>query len=262
MIRLPVLIGCAAALACTGAWAQNGALTTNEAGRRAAEAAAAAASAAAVAADQKHPRLGGFWEPEKAVDVLVTTDGKPPLLTPAGRQLLAQRTAALKARKADDPPAACLPPGTPRDMLSPGPFLIVQTPAKVTVFHQYRHLIRHVYLDGPLKLEDPDPWWQGHFSGYWDGDVLVIETGGFNGQQWLDRTGLPQSLDMKVVERFRLTNPDTLEDIITIQDGKYYARPWSARLTFKRLPEDLHLVEEECAEKLLEFPLKAYAPGG
>jgi len=259
---IPFSAGCIAALACAGAWAQNGALSTNEAARRANEAAAAARTAAAVAADRQHPRLGGFWEPDKAVDVLVATDGKAPPLTPAGKALYNERTAALKSNKANDPPAACLPPGTPRDMLSPGPFLIAQTPAKVTIFHQYRHLIRHVYLDGPLKLDDPDPWWQGHFSGYWDGDVLVIETGGFNGQQWLDRTGLPQSPDMKVVERFKLSGQDTLEDLITIQDGKYYAESWSVRLTFKRLPENLHLVEEECAEKLLEFPLKVYAPGG
>jgi len=259
---LPLFAGCLAAVSLSAASAQNGALTTNEASLRANEAAVAAAAAAAVAADKQHPRLGGFWQPEKTIETLLTMDGKTPPLTTAGQQLYRQRAADRRANKADDPPASCLPPGTPRDMLSPGPFLIAQTPAKVTIFHEYRHLIRHVYLDGPLKLSEPDPWWQGHFSGYWDGDALVIETGGFNGRQWLDGAGLPQSPDMKVLERFKLTGPDSLEDLITIDDGKFYTKPWTARVTFRRLPEDLHLVEEECAEKLLEFPLKAYAPGG
>jgi hypothetical protein len=263
MIRLsPLSIGCMAAMSFTAAWAQNGALTTNEVALRANEATAAAAAAPLIAADRQRPRLGGFWEPEKAVDTLVTADGKAPPMTAAGRQLFRERSAALRVSRADDPMEACLPPGTPRDMLSPGPLLITQTPAKVTIFHEFRHLIRHVHLDGPLKLEEPDPWWQGHFSGYWDGDVLIVETGGFNGQQWLDKTGLPQSPDMKVVERFKLIAPNTLEDVITVEDAKYYSKPWTTRLTFRRLPEDLHLIQEECAEKLLEFPLRAYAPGG
>jgi hypothetical protein len=171
--------------------------------------------------------------------------------------------AEIRAGKSDDPMNVCLPPGTPRDMLSPGPFMIAQTPAKITMLHQHRHLIRHVYLDGPLKLVDADPWWEGHFSGYWNADVLVIESAGFNGSQWLDATGLPQSPNMKVVERFRLVGPDTLEDLITIEDPEFYSKPWTTRLTFKRLPgEGRHLVQEECSEKLLEFPLKPYAPAG
>jgi hypothetical protein len=264
MIRfLPISIGCMAAFSFTAAWAQNGALLTNEVGLRANEAAAAAAAAPAIAADRQHPRLAGFWEPETPAATLQIIGAKAPPMTAEGQRIYRQRTAAIRANKADDPANVCLPPGTPRDMLSPGPFLIAQTPAKITVFHQYRHLIRHVYLDGPLKLDEPDPWWQGHVSGYWDGDVLVMETAAFNGQQWLDSTGLPQSPDMKVVERFRLTSPNTLEDLITIEDGKYYTKPWTARVTFRRLPvDDLHLVQEECGEKLLEYPLKAYAPGG
>ena len=52
----------------------------------------------------------------------------------------------------------------------------------MTFFHQYKHLIRHVFLDGPPKLDEPDPNWEGHSSGWWEGDVLRIETIGFNGE--------------------------------------------------------------------------------
>jgi len=259
--RLPIPIGCLAALSVSAAWAQNGAFQTDEAGARAREAAEAAKTAALVTADKQHPRVGGVWELDKPVQALMTTDGKLPPMTAAGKQLFNQRTAALRAKTSVDPLDVCLPAGTPRDMLSPEPFLIVQTPAKVTMFHQYHHLMRHVFLKGPLKLDDPDPWWQGHWSGYWDGDVLVIETGYFNGQEWLDGAGLPQSADARVTERFRLTSPDTLEDEITITDAKYYAKPWTARVSFRRLPESTLLLQEECGEKLLEFPLKPYAPG-
>ena len=247
---------------CLGAsHAQNAALTTKEETLRANEAAAAALAAPRIAAELTRPRLAGFWEIHKPVDALLTTDGKTPAMTAAGRKLYQQRIALRRANKSDDPTELCTPPGTPRDMLSPGPFLIIQTPAKITMLHQHRHLIRHVYLDGPLKLSEPDPWWEGHFSGYWEGNVLVMESGGFNGKQWLDSTGLPQSPDMKVVERFRLIGPDTLEDVITIEDAVFYSKPWTARLTFRRSPESVrHLFQEECGEGLLEFPLKSYAP--
>jgi hypothetical protein len=262
MIRpISLSIGCLAALSVSTAWAQNGALQTDEAAARAREAAAAAKTASLVAADKQHPRIGGVWELEKPVPAMLTTDGKIPPMTAAGRQLYSERAVAIRAKKSVDPMDVCLPAGTPRDMLSPGPFLIVQTPAKVTMFHEHRHLMRHVFLQGPLKLDDPDPWWQGHWSGYWDGDVLVIETGYFNGKEWLDSTGLPQSPDMRVMERYKLTGPDTLEDAITISDGKYYTKPWTTKVTLKRLPEDTLLIQEECGEKLLEFPLRAYAPG-
>jgi len=262
MIRaIRVSVGCLAVLWAVATQSQNGALTTKEGMLREKEAAAAALAAPGIAADKLHPRIGGFWEPEKSVDALVTVDGKTPPMTAAGKRLQRQRVAQIRAKKSEDPMAACLPPGTPRDMLSPGPFMIVQTPAKITMLHQHRHLIRHVYLDGPLKLVDADPWWEGHFSGYWNAEGLVIESAGFNGNQWLDGTGLPQSPNMKVVERFRLVSPDTLEDLITIEDAEFYSKPWTARLTFRRLPgEGRHLVQEECMEKLLEFPLKVYAP--
>jgi hypothetical protein len=257
----PIAIACSLLLWHCAAQSQNAALSTNEATLRAKEAAAAELAAPKVAAERTRPRVGGFWAPEQNVNALLTLDGKAPALTPAGRKLYQQRAAQRRANKSEDPTQLCTPPGTPRDMLSPGPFLIIQTPAKITMLHQHRHLIRHVYLDGPLKLEDPDPWWEGHFSGFWDGNVLVIESAGFNGRQWLDSTGLPQSPDMKVTERFTLLSPDTLEDRITIEDAQFYAKPWTARLTFKRLPgEDRHLVQEECGESLLEFPLKSYAP--
>jgi hypothetical protein len=88
----------------------------------------------------------------------------------------------------------------------------------------------------------------------------VIETGGFNGEEWLDQAGLPQSPDMKVTEHLKLRSPDVLEDTLTIDDAKYYSAPWSTQLVFKRLPDNLAIVEEECSEKLLEFPLKNYEP--
>lgn len=212
-------------------------------------------------AERARPRIAGYWRIDHKIAALTTADGKAPPLNAAGKALYRQRAADRKAGRNDDPMNVCLPPGTPRSLVVDEPFAIAQTPAKVTFFHQIHHVIRHVYLDGPLKLgEDRDVLWEGHSSGRWEGDTLVIESGDFNGKQWLDDSGLPQSPDMRVTERIKRIAPDTLEDLVTYDDAKYYASPWTARLLFKAQPTSTILVEEDCAEKLLEVPLKEYAP--
>jgi hypothetical protein len=213
-------------------------------------------------AERARPRVGGYWKIDHKIAALTTAEGKAPPLNAAGKALYRQRAADVKAGRKPDPMEACLPPGTPRSLLVDEPFYLAQTAVKVTFFHQVYHVIRHVWLDGPLKLsDDRDVLWEGHSSGRWEGDTLIIESGDFNGKQWLDDSGLPQSPDMRVTERIRRTGADTLEDLITYDDAKYYSAPWTARLTFKAQPKDTILVEEDCAEKLLEYPLKPYAPG-
>ena len=226
--------------------------------RRAAEAAKAKPL---LDAERARPRIGGIWKIDHHIAALTTADGKAPPLNAAGKALYRQRAADVKAGKTPDPMEACLPPGTPRALVVDKPFMIAQTAAKITFFHQVYHVIRHVYLDGPLKLgDDRDVLWEGHSSGRWEGDTLIIESGDFNGKQWLDDSGLPQSPDMRVTERIRRAGADTLEDMITYDDAKEYSAPWTARLTFRAQAPTTILVEEDCAEKLLDYPLKPYAP--
>ena len=259
----PWAIAAAATLALLSAragFAQNGAFNTNEPGLRARDQAVLDQARATIEADSKRPRIAGIWRVTAPATTIKTADGKLPPMTAAAQKLYRERAADRRAGKTHDPLEQCLPPGTPRSLWSGEPVLITQAPAKVTLFHQYRHLIRHVFLGGPPTLAEPDPIWEGHSSGWWDGDTLRIQTIGFNGEQWLDAAGLPQSPDMKVDESLRLLDANTLEDTVTVTDARYYKEPWSTRVTFKRLPDDTFMPEEECSEKLLEFPLKPYAP--
>ncbi len=234
--------------------------STREAAARARYEAGATQAKVLIDAERQRPRLAGVWRITDPAASLRTLQGSLPPLNAAGLALQRQRAAGLKAHRSADPLDSCLPPGTPRILWRDAPFLITQAPSKVTVFHQAQHLVRHIWLDGPLKLTDPDPTWEGVSSGAWLGDTLVVETGAFNGRQWLDATGLPQSEDMKVTERLRLVDANTLEVAVTVEDARYYKVPWSTRVSFRRLPDDTELPEEECSERLLEFPLKAYAP--
>ena len=239
-------------LAAAAAQAQAPSSQPRETAARAAQQAAADKARPALEAERTRPRLSGIWRLASPVPALLTTEGKPPLLTPAAQQLQRQHV---------DPADRCLPPGTPRLMFTDAPFLLTQAPVKVTLFSQYRHVVRHVFLDGPLKLaDDADPTWEGYSSGRWEGDTLVIETAGFNGRQWIHASGLPQSPAMRVTERLRLVDADTLEDLLRIQDPTYYRSAFTTRVLFKRQPPGTELPEQECSEKLLEYPLREYAP--
>ena len=112
---------------------------------------------------------------------------------------------------------------------------------------------RVIYTDGRDFPEFPLPSWYGYAVGHYDGDTLVVETRNFRGwksesrQRWVDRMGHPFSDELRVVERFRRVDHNTLEDEITIVDPVAYERPWSSTMTFS-LREGVELEEFICSE--------------
>ena len=82
------------------------------------------------------------------------------------------------------------------------------------------------------------PYYSGHSVGHWEGDTLVIETAGYNDQTFLDATGAPHSDQMTTVERIRaISGGRRLEDVVTVSDPEYLAKPFSARFVYDSHPE-------------------------
>jgi hypothetical protein len=79
--------------------------------------------------------------------------------------------------------------------------------------------------------------------GRYEGDTLVVESGGFNGKAWLDQAGHPATEALHVTERFRRKDFGHLQIQITIDDAKAYTKPWTVT------EEPTLLVDSE----LLEF---------
>jgi hypothetical protein len=183
--------------------------------------------------------LMGVWMIEGDRSTLTTVDGKLPPMKPAAK---AKYDAAVKIRKAGGVPpgdtvAKCMPHGLPRLLLAAFPIEVLQEPQQVTFIHEAQHMPRLVYLDAKLPpIADMDPNWMGFSAGRWEGDTLVVESGGFYDRTTLDKAGLPHSTEMKLTERIRKTGPDSLEDMITVEDAQTYTKPWTAKVTFKRLP--------------------------
>jgi hypothetical protein len=191
----------------------------------------------------------GVWLIQGDHSVIKTVDGRLPPLTGAAATRYAAAVRARKAGKPDfDTIQTCKPHGFPRILFAAYPIEVLQEPTQVTFIHEIHHMPRMVYLDLTLpNLADMDPNWMGLSVGRWDGDTLAVDTQGFNDLTTLDAAGLPHSTEMRVAERIRKLDADTLEDVITITDPQTYTRPWSTRVTYRRQP-GLRLKEYVCTD--------------
>jgi hypothetical protein len=146
----------------------------------------------------------------------------------------AMRAAAAGAPQPEDSQTAnCLPPGMPGIMGQPYPMEFLLTPGKVTIVIEAYTQVRHIYTDGRALPEEPDPKFFGTSIGRWEGDTLVAETVGFNDFVQHAR-GVPHGDKMKIVERFRLTDPDTMSIETTISDPDALTAPYTTTASLRR----------------------------
>jgi len=198
------------------------------------------------------PDLSGTWESEPGYFGNLARDLKPGELVmhPWAAAVVAERLGNLHK---DDLMVQCMPPGVPRinmggNRAMPHPFKIVQTPALVVLLYETstNQTFRQVFLDGRPLPKDPQPTWLGYSVGRWEGDVLVVDTFGFNGKAWVDTgSGHPQTEAAHVTERFTRRDFGHLEIDITIDDPEAYLKPWRVKVPINLLP-DSDLIETFC----------------
>lgn len=146
----------------------------------------------------------------------------------------AAKVKALKAHAAQDTSAAnCLPPGMPSIMGQPYPYEFLLTPGQVTIVGEAYMIVRHIYTDGRPLPKDPDPTFFGTSVGHWEDNTLVAESVGFSPQTEI-APGVPHSDKMKIIERFRLTDPDTMSVETTVIDPIALTRPYTTTRIMKR----------------------------
>ena len=66
----------------------------------------------------------------------------------------------------------------------------------------------------------------GNSRGHWEGDTLVVEVTGLNGETWLDSAGNFYAPNTRMVERWTMVEANTIDYEITIEDPTLYTRPW------------------------------------
>jgi hypothetical protein len=146
------------------------------------------------------------------------------------------------------PPAGCLPPGVPVLNTGNRSLKIIQEPSLVVILYEVFGQFRQIFLDGRTLPKDPNPTWLGYSVGRWDGDILVVDTAGFNGKTWLDVRGHPTTEVLHVTERFRRRDFGHLDIQLTIDDPKAYTKPWTVNLLPMEFDGDNELLEDVCNE--------------
>lgn len=151
----------------------------------------------------------------------------------------------------DDPLASCLPPGGPRQFMTPFGLQIIDQPDRQRIFIMSgggNRNWRLIHLDGRApQADDLTPTYYGDSVGRWDGDTLVIHAGAFNERFWMSNGGLPHTEALKVTERISRPDFDTLRYEVTIDDPNTYLRPWTSAWTLRWVPNE-EIEEYYCDE--------------
>jgi len=145
----------------------------------------------------------------------------------------AAAAAAKKLGDKDDPTLKCIPTafGTLNvsffDVGAVGQ--IISTPKFMVMLTETYHAYKVVPTDGrPHRAEVP-PSYRGDSVGRWEGDVFVIETKNFTDDTWIWAEGRvsPHSDQLRIVERYRRADRNTLEIDATVYDPKVLTAPWT-----------------------------------
>jgi hypothetical protein len=147
----------------------------------------------------------------------------------------------------DSPFANCKPLGLPFVMNIGGmPMKFFQSPGMIALYIESSGMTRFIHTDGRQHSERPNPTYLGESIGHWEGDTLVVDSTGFEPDTLfqigkLDKKALaqgdpsplsgvifgPHGPNLRLVERMRLVDFNTLEVQTTIYDDKVFKRPYS-----------------------------------
>lgn len=190
--------------------------------------------------------LSGAWVGPQRTKV----DPMPPM-TPAGESRFKMNKpylgfAAVAAAAAggglpptNDPTITCDPLGFPRDLLahavsSRGGMLFGSAPNRMIINYEQQRVWREIWLDGrqlPVKVDAkdaPDSRYYGYSVGHWENDnTFVIQTTGVDERAWLDEAGHPRSSSAHIEERYTRVDQYNLELEATLDDPKFYTKPWT-----------------------------------
>jgi hypothetical protein len=121
-------------------------------------------------------------------------------------------------------------------------YQIIQTDSHVVILTEMIHDARII----PLRNEHtPVPYrWNGDSIGHWEGDTLVITTRNLHPQQ----SHFGSSDQLVVTERLQRVSDSVIEYSFTMDDPLVYRQPWTAQMTFNKLPEGEVVYEYACHE--------------
>ena len=106
-------------------------------------------------------------------------------------------------------------------------YQIVQTPDYVMILVEMVHDARIVRMNGTHLAKTITPW-LGDSIGHWDGDTLVVETTNFHAGNRFRGS----SENLRVTERFKRVDANTILYRATVDDPATYSKPWTLEYPF------------------------------
>ena len=193
-------------------------------------------------------------------------DGRFPKLTELGTKLQADMRSSYRPGQTvydgiEDFSAwdRCITRGMPVSMLPRNynnGIRIVQSPGYVVIVLEMAHEARVIPTDGTPPLDSQIKQWMGESRGRWEGNTLVVETTNYNAQVGMTSAGVPGSpgplqpstVNMRTVERFTRTGPETIEFKMTIEDPAVLATGSFTVAYPMYLDNDYDMFEYACHE--------------
>jgi hypothetical protein len=128
----------------------------------------------------------------------------------------------------------------------------IQAPELLIIRHEIMNATRTIYLDDRPHPSPDVQWLAGHSVGHWEGQTLVVDTTNFT--PWTNFRGSPQntrqdifaSEHMHVVERFTLTDADTIHYAFTVEDPVTWTTSWAGEMEIRRVEGPIY--EYACHE--------------
>lgn len=199
---------------------------------------AAQAATARWAALVKLPDWSGVWEVDWR-----NARGAPPRppmkLTPEFQTKLdAYRKMQKKGENLQGEAANCVPPGLPGIMSQPYPIQFLYQPQKVVMLIEAYMQFRQIFTDGRAQPEDPDPSYNGHSVGHWEGDTLVVDSVGFEPRTQI-APGVGHSDQLHITERIHRAAPEWLEVETTLSDPAVLAEPYTTVTSYRHLDDEI-----------------------
>jgi hypothetical protein len=168
--------------------------------------------------------------------MIVGPEGRIPPMTPEAAKRNADLAAKAKGHEFDGPEnrgltERCLVYGNAEGppMLPPmynNNMEIVQEPGYVAILNEMFHDVRVIPTNGRPHISQNIRQWRGDSVGHWEGATLVVDTTNFTSQTRFRGS----SENLRVVERFTRTRPQTILYEFTMEDPATWAKPWSAQL--------------------------------
>ena len=187
--------------------------------------------------------ISGIWRNPGGFDPILGTD-RPPMTAWGKEKWGKTRSSARNTplsfgfyqdqKDWNDPLFLCDPSGYPRTT-DYSNYKFVKLADEVAEFFERDRVWRDLWTDGRKLPANPKPRWYGYSVGRWEGDTFIVESNGYDERTWIDPYGSIHSDQMRIEERYRRIDHDTLEASMTLTDPKAYTAPWVGKKVQLRL---------------------------